>query len=102
MNMNNLYDLLIAIIIAQCAYYVIILVFAYYAIKKECGRSATIQVRDLLNYWYSAFYIPILGIGVSIGIIIMAISLCSIIKLREWFKESKLYNLIQNILNKEI
>lgn len=96
MNDLNLYE----VVEIQLIYYIILLIWAYYDLKNKQrqGKLNSVTIKNVLNYWPIEYYIP--AFGIFVHFIILA--LWCIITLIHKFTETKLYEKIINILDKEI
>lgn len=96
MNDLNLYE----VVEIQLIYYIILLIWAYYDLKNKQRRGElnSVTIQKVLGYWPTEYYIPVFGIFVNF----MVLVIWCIITLVYKFTETKLYEKILNILDKEI
>lgn len=96
MNDLNLYE----VVEIQLIYYTILLMWAYYNLKNKQrqGKLNSVTIQKVLDYWPTEHYIPVFGIFLHFFVLVV----WCIITLVDKFTETKLYEKILNILDKEI
>ena len=96
MNDLNLHE----VVEIQLIYYAILLMWAYYDLKNKQRRGElnSVTIRKVLDYWPTEYYIPVFGIFMHFIVLVLWCIITLVCK----FTETKLYEKILNILDKEI